>query len=37
MKTNLIGPPKDEEIIEESTYPYVVVKIEYIEKDVVFE
>lgn len=37
VKTNLIGPPKDEEIIEESTYPYVVVKIEYIEKNVIFE
>lgn len=37
VKTNLIGPPKDEEIIEESTYPCVVVKIEYIEKDVIFE
>lgn len=37
VKTNLLGPPKDEEIIEESTYPYVVVKTEYIEKNVVFE
>lgn len=37
LKTNLIGPPKDEEIVEESTYPYVVVKMEYIDKDVIFE
>lgn len=37
VETNLLGPPKDEEIIEESTYPYVVVKTEYIEKNVVFE
>lgn len=37
IKTNLLGPPKDEEIIEESTYPFVVVKIEYMEKNVVFE
>lgn len=37
LKTNLIGPSKEEEIIEESTYPYVVVKMEYIEKNVVFE
>lgn len=37
IKTNLIGPPKDEEIVEKSTYPYVVVKIEYVEKNVVFE
>lgn len=37
IKTGLIGPAKGEEIIEESTYPYVVVKIEYSEKSVVFK
>ena len=37
MKTNLLGPAKDEEIIEESTYPYVVVKAEFVDKDVIFE
>ncbi len=37
VKTNLLGPPKDEEIVEKSTYPYVVAKTEYIEKNVVFE
>ena len=37
MKTNLLGPSKEEEIIEESTYPYVVVKMEFIDKDVIFE
>ena len=37
IKTNLIGPPKDEEIAKKSTYPYIVVKIEYNEKNVVFE
>jgi len=37
VETGLIGPAKGEEIIEESTYPYVVAKIEYTEKNVVFE
>lgn len=37
IHTNLIGPSKEEEIIEKATYPYVVVKIEYSEKHVVFE
>lgn len=37
MKTNLIGPAKDEEILKKATYPYVVIKIEYNEKHVVFK
>ncbi len=37
MKTNLIGPDKNEEILEKQTYPFVVIKIEYNEKHVVFE
>lgn len=37
LKTNLLGPSKEEKIIEKSTYPYVVVKMEYIEKNVIFE
>lgn len=37
IKTGLTGPSKEEEIVEESTYPYAVVKMEYIEKDVVFK
>lgn len=37
MESELLGPPKDEEILEKETYPYVVVKTEYMEKDVVME
>lgn len=37
IHTNLIGPAKDEKILERATYPYIVVKTEYIEKNVVFE
>lgn len=37
LKTNLLGPPKSEEIIEEKTYPYVIVKMEYSDKNVVFD
>ena len=37
IHTNLIGPAKDEKILERATYPYVVVKLEFIDKNVVFE
>ena len=37
LKTNLLGPPKTEEIIEGKTYPYVIVKMEYSDKNVVFD
>lgn len=37
VRTNLLGPPKDEEIQEEETFPYIVLKIEYSDKSVVFE
>lgn len=37
FKTELSGPPKDEEVLEKETYPYVVIKMEYTEKDVLFE
>ena len=37
MKTNLLGPLKGEKVIEKATYPYVVIKIEYNEKHVVFK
>lgn len=37
MKTSLQGPSKEEEIVQESTYPYVVVKTEFVDKDVIFE
>lgn len=37
IRTNLLGPEKGEEIKEIDTYPYVVVQLEYIEKDVLFD
>ncbi len=37
IRTNLIGPAKDERIVERETYPYIVVKLEFIDKNVVFE
>lgn len=37
IHTNLIGPPKGEKIAEAGTYPYVAVKVEFIDKNVVFE
>lgn len=37
IDTNLIGPSKDEKISEALSYPYVVVKTEYMDKSVVFE
>ncbi len=37
IHTNLIGPTKDEKIVERVTYPYIVVKLEYVDKNVVFE
>lgn len=37
IHTNLEGPSKDEQVEEKTTYPYVVVKLELIEKNVVFE
>ena len=37
IHTNLIGPSKEEKIVERKTYPYIVVKLEFIDKNVVFE
>lgn len=37
VKTNLLGPPKDEKILKQKTFPYIVLKIEYSDKSVVFE
>jgi len=34
--SNLIGPSKEERIVEKETYPYVVIQIEFTEKHVVF-
>lgn len=35
--TNLIGPSKEERIVEKETCPYIVVKMEYVDKNVVFQ
>jgi len=37
IDTNLIGPSSDDVVSQGVTYPYVVVKLEYIDKRVVFE
>lgn len=37
VKTNLIGPGKDEPVTQNITYPYVVIKTEYLDKLVYFE
>ena len=37
ISTNLIGPSKGEEVPLAKSYPYVVVRIEYTDKSVVFE
>lgn len=35
--TNLLGPEKGEETKEITTFPYVVVKLKYLKKDVIFD
>ena len=37
IHTNLLGPGQDEEVVEQTTYPYIVIKMEYNEKNVVFD
>ncbi len=37
IHTNLIGPANDERVVERKTYPYIVVKLEFIDKNVVFQ
>ncbi|MBE5961021.1 MAG: protease complex subunit PrcB family protein [Lachnospiraceae bacterium] len=36
IDTNLLGPSKDDPVTQVVTYPYIVVKIEYIDKVVAF-
>ena len=36
VQTDLIGPSNEEEIVERLTYPYIVLKTESIDKNVVF-
>ncbi len=37
IDTNLIGPSQDEEVCQGVTYPYIVVKLEFIDEQIVFE
>ena len=37
IQTELLGPSKEEKITEKQTYPYVVVKMEWIDKNIIFE
>ena len=37
VHTNLMGPAKEEPIVEIQTYPYIVIKMEYSDKNVVFQ
>lgn len=37
MDTNLIGPGQKDLVLREATYPYIVVKMEYSQKDVVWD
>ena len=37
LHTNLIGPTKEERIVEKATYPYIVIKMEFIDKNVVYQ
>lgn len=37
LHTNLIGPAKEELIVDAKTYPYIVLKMEFIDKNVVFQ
>ena len=37
IQTELLGPSKEEKITEKQTYPYVVVKMEWIDKNIIYE
>ena len=37
IHTTLLGPSEDEKAVDATVYPYVVVKMEYIDKHIVFE
>lgn len=37
VKTRLLGPGKEEKILDRETYPYVVIKMEYVDKPVVYD
>lgn len=37
IDTNLIGPSQDDLVAQGVTYPYIVVKMEFMDKNIVFE
>jgi hypothetical protein len=37
VDTTLLGPESQEEMIDTVTYPYIVIKMEFIDKNVVFQ
>lgn len=37
INTNLIGPSQDDLVTQGASYPYIVVKLEFIDKKIVFE
>lgn len=37
FQTNLIGPSQDEKIVERESFPYIVVKLQYLDKNIVFQ
>lgn len=37
IKTEFLGPSKSEEVTQTNSYPYIVIKIEYTDKSVVFK
>lgn len=37
LDTGLIGPGQKDLVLREATYPYIVVKMEYTQKDVVYD
>lgn len=37
IDTNLIGPSKEDLVTQGVTYPYIVVKLEFLDKSIVFE
>ncbi len=37
VDTTLIGPSKDEKVSQAETYPYIVIKTEYVDTNIVFK
>lgn len=37
VNTSLLGPSKGEAVAQAETYPYIIIKTEYVDKSVVFE